>query len=418
MRRFWMIICSVLWCGAAAFAQNLDGLDLFCITTCPGEDASTQMRISWGTDTLAAESFVTLAEARDVRWRKARRLPAEGNYCAVFDTVWSKSASGENFAEDARFLKYDLALEDLRPDTDYRYVVSYVAADGRKVNSQVYSFKTAGARSWNACIISDFHSYPPLPGRLEAAMAMMRTVGEYDSYDWVLNLGDVCAWGGSYSFWVDLYRQQPFRDHMWASLNGNHDNMTRRYGLTNQFFRNVTANPLNGYPGEEGVCYWFRYGDALFIMLNNESMRDSVGFAAASAWVESVLQQHPDVRYKVVCEHYQWFFGTDGRTSQYGRWHELFEKYGVTLALSGNNHIYVRAHHKGVVYIQTPSSDNERGQERFGKLAENQTLIDHRWNEGPQTVGALHLAVTPKKMVITLLNRQGTVIDRVAVEAR
>jgi len=215
-----------------------------------------------------------------------------------------------------------------------------------------------------------------------------------------------------------LYRQQPFRDYMWASLNGNHDNMTRRYQLTNDFFRNVTANPDNGYPGEEGVCYWFRYGDALFIMLNNESMRDSSGFAAASQWVEKVLQAHPDVRYKVVCEHYQWFFGTDGRTSQYGRWHDLFEKYGVTLALSGNNHIYVRAHHKGVVYIQTPSSDNERGQERFGKLVENQTLIDHRWNEGPQTVGALHLAVTQKKMVVTLLDRQGTVIDRVAVEAR
>ena len=418
MRRLWLIICSVLWCGAAAFAQDLDGLDLFCITTCPGEDASTQMRISWGTDTLAAESFVTLAEARDARWRKARRIQAEGRYCAVFDTIWSKSASGENFAEDARFLKYDLALENLKPNTDYRYVVSYVASDGRKVNSPVYSFKTAGARSWNACIISDFHSYPPLPGRMDAAMAMMRTVKDYDDYDWVLNLGDVCAWGGSYSFWIDLYRQQPFRDYMWASLNGNHDNMTRRYQLTNDFFRNVTANPDNGYPGEEGVCYWFRYGDALFVILNNESMRDSTGFAAASAWVESVLQQHSDVRYKVVCEHYQWFFGTDGRTSQYGRWHDLFEKYGVTLALSGNNHIYVRAHHKGVVYIQTPSSDNERGQERFGQLAENQTLIDHRWNEGPQTVGALHLAVTSKRMIVTLLNRQGAVIDRVAVEAK
>ena len=418
MRKFWLTLCFVLTCGATALSQNLDSLDLFCVTTCPGEDASTQMRISWATDTLAAESYVILTEASDRRWRKARTYAAEGRYCAVFDTIWSKSASGENFHEDARFLKYDLALDGLKPNTEYRYLVHYVTSDGRTSDSPVHAFKTAGARSWSACVISDFHSYPPLPGRLDAAMQMMETVKGYAPYDWVLNLGDVCAWGGSYSFWVRLYREQPFRDYMWASLNGNHDNMTRRYLLTNDFFRNVTANPDNGYPGEEGVCYWFRYNDALFIMLNNESMRDSSGFEAAAAWVEQVLQQNRDVRYKVVCEHYQWFFGTDGRTSQFGRWHELFEKYGVTLALSGNNHIYVRAHHKGVVYVQTPSSDDERGQERFGPLAENKDRIDFRWNEGPKTVGALHLSVTPKKMVVTLLDRYGSVIDRVAVDAR
>lgn len=415
MRRLFLAIVFILLCGAGLSAQGLDTLRLFSITTCPGQDASGEMRLSWGTDTLAASCTVTLTEARDRRWKKARILKAEGRLCAVFDTIWSKKASGENFNEDARFLKYDLSLPGLRPKTDYRYVITYEGKDGRRLRSPVCSFRTAGVKRWNACIISDFHSYPPLPGRLDAAMKMMDAVRSYDKYDWVLNLGDVVAWGGSYSFWVQMYQEQPFRDFMWASLNGNHDNMSRRYELTNEYFRNATANPQNGYPGEEGVCYWFKYGDALFVMLNNETMRDSSGFAAASAWVEKVLRENADARYKVVCEHYQWFFGTDGRTSQFGRWHELFEKYGVNLALSGNNHIYVRAHHKGVVYIQTPSSDNERGQDPFGPLTDNEDRIDFRWNEGPKTVGALHLSVTPQKMVVTLLDRQGAVVDRVEV---
>jgi len=415
MRRLLWVAVLALLCAPPAIAQGLDSLRLFCISTCPDEDASTGMRVSWSTDTLTTSCVVMLTEARDQRWRKARRLQAEGRLCTVFDTIWSKRADGENFHEDARFLKYDLRLDSLKPDTDYRYIISCERPDGGKVTSGVHSFRTAGARRWDACIISDFHSYPPLPGRMTAAMDMMEAVRAYRPYDWVLNLGDVCAWGGSYSFWVDLYRQAPFRDYMWASLNGNHDNMTRRYLLTNEFFRNVTANPPNGYPGEEGVCYWFKYGDALFIMLNNESMRDSLGFAAASAWVERVLRQHSDARYKVVCQHYQWFFGADGRSSQFSRWHALFEKYGVNLALSGNNHIYVRAHHEGVVYIQTPSSDDERGQALFGPLAENASLIDFRWNEGPKTVGALHLSVTPRKMTVTLLDRHGSVIDRIAV---
>lgn len=416
MRRWILALCFAISCGTAAFSQNLDSLDLFCITTCPGEDAATQMRLSWGSDTLAVSCTVTLTEARGKRWKRTRSLRAEGRECAVYDTIWSKKANGDNFNEDARFLKYDLALDGLKPKTDYRYVITYEGRDGKRTQSPVYSFRTAGAEKWSACIISDFHNYPPLPGRLAAAMDMMDTVGRYSPYDWVLNLGDVCAWGGSYSFWVDLYGQRPFRDFMWASLNGNHDHMSRRYQLSNDFFRHATANPQNGYPGEEGVSYWFMYGDALFIMLNNETMRDSTGFAAASAWVEQVLQAHPQVRYKVVCEHYQWFFGTDGRTSQFGRWHELFEKYGVNLALSGNNHIYVRAHGNGVVYVQTPSSDNERGQELFGPLAANEDLIDFRWNEGPKTVGALHLSVTPERMTVTLLDRRGTVVDQVEIE--
>lgn len=399
-------------------AQALDSLDIFSVVTCPGERCDTQMRISWGTDTLASECYLTYTLEKDSKWKKAKKVDCEGRLCAVFDTVYSKRADGENFHEDARFLKYDLQLDGLKPDTKYKYTVSYVDPDGTIRHSGVYRFKTSGKHSWAACVISDFHSYPPLGGRTVAAMNMMETVRNYSDFDWTLNLGDICAWGGSYSFWVDLYKEQQFKECMWAGVNGNHDNMTRNYVLTNEFFRNANSVPQNGYEGEEGVCYWFRYGDALFVMLNNEHMRDSADFEKAAAWTEKVLTENADATYKVVCEHYQWFYGTDGRTSQYGRWHELFERCGVNLALAGNNHIYVRAHSKGVVYIQTPSSDNERGQDPIKPLTDNKTLIDSRWNEGPHTVGALHMDVNSRKMTITLLDRTGKVIDRVAVSPK
>ncbi|MBQ0025537.1 MAG: fibronectin type III domain-containing protein [Bacteroidales bacterium] len=391
---------------------------IFSITTNPGEDTRTQMNISWGTDTAAISSFVLYAPERS-DWKKALRADANGRFCAVYDSVYSKNADGENFYEDARFLKYDLNLDDLSPKTRYKYRIYAVSSDGDTTVSEVCRFTTSGSRRWKACIISDFHCYPPLPKRLEAATAMMDAVkATSGGFDWVISLGDVCAWGGSYSFWKYLYGEQEFRDYMWGGVNGNHDNMTRNYVLTNEFFRNATANPLNGYEGEEGVCYWFKYGDALFIMLNNENMRDSTGFGKACAWVEKVLSDNSDARYKVVCEHYQWFFGTEGKTSQYSRWHELFEKYGVTLALAGNNHIYVRAHSNGVNYIQTPSSDNERGQDLIRQLEANEDKIDFRWNEGPHTVGAMYMDVTPRRMKLVLLDRSGNVIDEVAIRPR
>lgn len=37
-------------------------------------------------------------------------------------------------------------------------------------------FRTAGASKWSCCIISDFHSYTPLPARLSSAMGMIDEV--------------------------------------------------------------------------------------------------------------------------------------------------------------------------------------------------------------------------------------------------
>lgn len=139
------------------------------------------------------------------------------------------------------------------------------------------------------------------------------------------------------------------------------------------------------------------------------------------------MENNPS-KYIIVCEHYQWFFGTNGADSQISRWGELFDKYGVDLALAGNNHIYVRTNalynkketdgSKGTVYIQTPSCDNERGQSMNPELTHNKEIIKCRWTEGPKTVGALSLKANNKEMTLTLLNREGKVIDTATVKAK
>lgn len=397
-------------------AQDLDSLKIFSVTANPGADASTCMNISWGCDTLTTGSSVLVMKADGRRWKRATKVVPQTELCTCYDGIPSKRANGENFDEDARFVKCGAELTGLAPATQYKYKIVATAADGTPVESDEHFFKTAGAKSWNACIISDFHSYPPLPKRLVAADEMITAVENYKPFDWVLNLGDVCAWGGSYSFWTILYQIEPFKKYMWAGVNGNHDDMTRKYGTSSDFFRYANFVPRNGYEGQEGVCYWFKYGDALFVMLNNEMMRDSADFEKARVWTEKVLtEQGKDARFKIVCEHYQWFFGEDGSTSQFERWHDTFERCGVTLALGGNNHYYARAHYAGVQYVQTPSSDNERGQKLFGELKYNQDKIDCVWNEGPHTVGAMHMSVNPDGMTLVLLDREGNVIDTLII---
>lgn len=413
---------TVITLAAAALslsAQGLDTLRIFSVTANPAADASSSMNISWGCDTATTDVQVFITKASDKKWKNAVAVAAQAELCTCYDSIYSRAAGGANFYEDARFHKFGAQAKGLEPDTRYKYKIVAKASDGSSIACEDHFFKTAGADKWEVCIISDYHCYPPLPARLVSAMNMVETVKGFKPFDWMLNLGDVCAWGGSYSFWTYMYKEKPFSEYMWAGVNGNHDNMTRTYGLSSDFFKNAYNMPRNGYEGQEGVCYWFKYNNALFVMLNNEEMRDSTAFETARAWTEKVLmEQGKDVDYKIVCEHYQWFFGGDGATSHYGRWHETFERCGVDLALAGNNHYYVRAHSNGVIYVQTPSSDNERGQGPLQALEHNGDKIDFRWNEGPKTVGAMHMAVSPKCIKLNLLDRYGRVIDSVKIPAK
>lgn len=424
MKRFFLLLYVVCaFCGYLS-AQEMPGEKIFSITACPAEDTRTQMNFSWGTTPDIPAATLEVTTLKDHAWKKACRLRFEGALCTTYDSVYSKTAEGKDFYERVAFHKYNAHMEGLKKNTAYQY---RIIADAD--TSEVHYFHTSGSKTWSACIISDFHAYAPLYGRTRAAMDMIETIRQYDQpFEWVLHLGDLTAWGGSYSFWQNLYKEAPFRQYMWAGVNGNHDNMTRGYHrTTGAFFRDAAAYPRNGYPGEEGVCYHFRYGDVLFIMLNNENMRTDEGLQAAQAWVRKVVAENP-APYRVVCEHYQWFFGTDGKESQYSRWSALFDELGISLALAGNNHIYISTHplrdgqkvdaEQGTVYVQTPSSDNERGQDVSPDqpLQYNTDKIKFRWHEGAKTVGGMHMQVGKKAMTLTLLDRHGHVLDVVTVK--
>ena len=413
--------------------------NIYSISSGPGADASVSMCISWACDTTFKHTYVRLAEAAD-SWEKARDIDPPYHWRTdVFKGVFSTAADGSDMYEDAVFTKCGVMVTGLKPDTDYKYVI-LEKEDGNPVaSSDEYHFRTAGAEHWSACIISDFHSYPPIPTRLEAAMGMIDTMQRFDpSLDWIFSPGDVVAWGGSYSFWKRLFEEDNFKEFFWARVNGNHDNWTRQsqitrdFNIPNDYFTNTSFYPRNGYEGEEGVCYHFRYGNTLFVMLNTEDMDDGAEFAAAEAWLRDCVNlargsENPPT-FVVVCQHYEWFAGTNGRTAQYARWHKVFDDLGIDLAVAGNNHVYVRTPAlydnkvtdgtTGTVYIQTTASDNDRGRAFSDETLRNADKIAFRWTEGTYSVSAIHMDVNPERIALTLMDRHGHAIDSTVVPAK
>lgn len=397
----------------------------FTIYTNPAENSSTCMNISWATQPgKVCEIEVTNeADGSIVTYQVD-----EPQLCKTFDNINSKLGNNKDVVEKHVFDKYGYELFGLQPDTDYSYrIITYDPDTDTEETSDTYRFRTAGADSWKAAVIGDFHHYSPIWSRLDSAMGMLDVLDSVSGgYDMVISTGDQTAWGGSYNFWTELSEQPQYKNHMWASVQGNHDQMTRNSVKTDNFFRDSHFFPRNGYPGQEGISYWFRYGDVLFIMLNNEALLKSGSLEPCLNWMENVIKDNPS-RYVVVVEHHQWLIGTNGGNSQLDRFRKAFDRLGVDLALSGHNHAYLRTYplydrkpvkpEEGTYYVVNSSSDNNRGR-ALVPLAANKDIIAKRWSEGANTVGAMIMDVNPERIEMTLYDRNGKVQDNFTVPAK
>ncbi|HOC56685.1 MAG TPA: immunoglobulin domain-containing protein [Verrucomicrobiota bacterium] len=416
--------------GSGGGAQGATPL-VYGIVTNPGEDCSREMNIGWHANVGYTSCYVTYTRESDTAWANATTVYGTNVYCSTFDGIYSKTPGGGDFYESAIFLDYGAVLSGLEPNTEYMYQVCASAG----ACSAVHYFKTAGAGEFSFVWISDFHAYAPLPGRLSNAIKAINAAVAIDpSVDFIFSTGDTIAWGGSYSFWTNMYAQDFIKNYMFANLLGNHDNMTRVSTYSSDYFRIVNNLPLNGYAGQSGVCCWFIYGNVLFLTLNNEAMYGNTAEqTAAKNWAAGVIQsQQGRYQYIFLAEHYQWFYGQSGSTSWYANWKEFCDQYGVDLALSGNNHIYLRtyplyndavvANGQGTVYMQAPSSDGERGVEA-GTLVYNTDKIAHTYSshtisggESVRTIGCVLVKVNAGGITTKLVYLDDNKVAHVADE--
>jgi hypothetical protein len=432
--------------AAALFAGvlNVARAEVYSIITNPGEDCATQMNIGWQADLDETNCAVVYTKATDASWSHAATAAGISERSERFHGINSKTAAGADWKEEAKFLDYGVTLTGLAPNTRYMYKVRPGTADSgngtnstaRAGESAVHYFKTAGAPEFSFVWISDIHGYTPLPNRVKNANAVLDAAIKIDpTVDFVFSTGDVVAWGGSYSFWKYLFAQPFATNAMFANVIGNHDWMERGGAGAHDYFRIAHHNPVNGYAGQEGVSYWFIYGDVLFLTFNNELLRKGPEEEErAKAWAAGVIERNKG-KYKMIfiAEHYQWFDGRNGKSNWYDHWKDFCDKYGVTLALSGNNHIYERTHPlrgdkvaagQGTVYMEAPSADGERGQEagtltfNTDKLAFTYSSHDHSNSSEVRTIGCVLVHVSPESITTKLVYLDKTRAVQVADESQ
>lgn len=393
-------------------------MECFMIIANPGENANTEINISWHTDLDNTNCKLLFTKIDDINFEKATIISGTYVYNDIFDNVFSITKDRVDFYEKVKVLHYHVCLRNLLPNTKYMFKV------GQNELSDIHYFKT-GSTDFSFAWVSDFHAYTPIPSRLNNAFnTTEKIISKEGDVDFIFCGGDAIAWGGSYSFWKDLYEKDLVKKYMWVNILGNHDFMSRKnIKNTSAYFLSTSYFPRNGYVKEQGVAYHFIYGDTLFVIINNEAMGfvlDSPEVQKCRKWLCDILE-NTTCKYKIVCQHYDWFQGINGASRNFGylRYKDIFDKYNVILALANNNHIYVRTYPlyndnvsvKGTVYIQSPSSDNERGQE-MGTLEYNKEKIASRFSEGNKTVGILTVRSNSKEITITLYDRELNIVDQ------
>lgn len=406
-----ILIIALLITPFTLFAESNKFYTIVCN---PGEEASTEMRINWHTNEGITDSYVLYSKKTDTKWESATKVTPTS---FTNNSFTQPNASGQAITQNGA------VLSNLDSDTEYMYKIT----DGNN-SSDVRYFKTA-ATNFSFIWSSDFHAYYDDGRRLKNATENIEEAIKINKgVDFILSTGDYVAHGGTYKWWKQVSEASWMKNYMFVSTLGNHDWMTSKGttvsdGASHNFFSAFQNNPKNGYEGQENVCYYFYYGDALFIVLNTEEYSQK-----QYNWAEEVLK-NANSQYIFMIQHYQTFNKSGAKNSAgYTRWHDLCDKYGVDIFFSGNSHVYVRSKsiykdevskdkYKGTVYMVAPSSDGDRG-ETFNGFSSNLDLLEYGWANGSKTVACSIVNVTEGGISTRLVNKGGEILDSMFIPAK
>lgn len=371
-------------------ASAADSSQPYNITVGIGSSES-EARINW-MSTESAAGVLEIAKASDV---KNGQFPANSSKNASVSEATAtegvadaptntnhpvsalKDANGASLANE---YANRVTVDGLAADTSYTYRVG----DGTTW-SKTYTFKTENTK--NGFTFAAFGD-PQIgaSGNITNdqngwAKTLQKVTSKYPNLNFLFSLGD------EVNDYDHLYTQQQqyksffnpsssadyLQTHLLAALSGNHDFQMGRYYSFHYNLPNLSTlgqTVTNGVDDNNGD-YWFRYGDALFMVLEGNNFYD---VAAHDQFMQSAVAANPDARWKIAAFHQAPYSEADhdGSTSagddimfMRGNWPKLMDKYGVDVVLNGHDHYYTRTYQmyggSPVNTVKTNSVTNPKG---------------------------------------------------------
>ena len=294
------------------------------ISLAPGSN-ETEMNLTWYANTDGAGTLL---------WAKESAL-SDGQ---MPEDAQSVQAAGQS-ANKTGYWSYQATMTGLEGGVRYAYQV----VNGEK-ESPIYTFTTDDTSDGFTFL---FMGDPQLGagGDLNSdesgwAATLSDAAQRVSDAAFLLSAGDQVNTADNESQYSAYLEHEELRQLPVATVVGNHDSSSSSY---DQHF-NVANQSAYGATNASSD-YWFRYGNALFLVLNVNNM----SAAEHKAFLEEAIRQNPDAEWKIVAMHHSVYsvanHAVEGDILQ--RREELvpiFEELDIDVVLQGHDHVYVRTY--------------------------------------------------------------------------
>jgi hypothetical protein len=295
------------------------------------------------TDDPASSVTVTWTDAEDARTGSVRcGLKRDLSDARETSAVPAPNASPAD-ADGARFTA---ELTGLAPGTTYYYDVG---GDGARSETKSFTTAERDTQSFSFLYIGDIQVTERAESDFAAWGKLMRDAyAAHPGLAFALQGGDIvesgidtAQWGAFLDNATPVFSKIPF-----MPTNGNHE--SNFLSGKPELYLDTFALPRNGPAGFEEEFYSFDYGNAHILVLNSwvfsgEQKLNEEDLAAIDAWVAHDLSAS-DAVWKIALTHVPLYAVHGDLTADAARahWVPLFERYGVTLAFVGHQHVYSR----------------------------------------------------------------------------
>ncbi len=232
---------------------------------------------------------------------------------------------------------HEVAIQDLKPNTQYFYRVESETPGGKRYESETATFRTAVDENtpYAFAVISDTQGNPDVSGQIANLAWQQRP-------SFVVHSGDLVSTGSDHNHWLSHFfpGMRPLINHVpFYPVLGNHEQNADHY-------YNYVSLPAPEY------YYTFRYGNCQFFMLdtNQKVAPESEQYL----WLDNALA-NSTAKWKFVCHHHPPYssdendYGKLWKTNQgtHGDLRArqlvpLYEKHGVDIVWNGHIHSYER----------------------------------------------------------------------------
>lgn len=406
----------LLGAGTALLFAEPNPVDL--VYTNPGEDCAHSVRLSW--HTTEEKSTVYYSKASDSDFKHAKKITSTGVYTPV------------EFHDGEQYYRHEAIIKGLKRDTSYHYKI--ILESGYE--SGEYSFATADDDGeFGFLWTGDVHTHPDIAIRRELSEKLAEVAEKNldNDMDLVISTGDEVCYGAYYDNWQE-WQNGYINRKVWAGIPGNHtyydvfpkkgqDTVDNRWWC-------ATQNPPDNGPEVMRSNFWFKYDSILFIGIDSI---DTSYLNQQKEWFEQVLKKNEGTyQYIVVYQHYPYISGFNGgfggTNVAYYLWMNLFDTYGVDLALSGDHHVYLQSNAlvnkktakdgvSGTTYFVCPQI-GDRAREMQGTI--DPSIIKSRITSSDLAYesGLSYFKVTKEGLTHTLLDGNGDIVESHFIPAK